>query len=94
MLKRRSEHFKVLQAYGLSTDAINFVANHETMVVRPKSDELFKILEIHNIPTVVLSASGLGVDVISQTLRRFNINLDHIHIVSNELIRDDNGLMT
>jgi len=44
------------------------------------------MLDVFNVPLTLVTANGLGGDVIKMILDRFNIKSDDIYLVANEII--------
>ena len=86
-----NQHFKLLINSGLSKkDLVNVVQSNK-IKLREGVKGFFEILNKNNIPMIILSASGLGKDVISMILKKNKINYKNVHIVSNSFKWTKNG---
>ena len=63
----------------------------ETIPFRSGYEQLFDILEQHNIPMLIFSATGLGYESIYYSLEKVGKLTDNITIISNAFIRDEQG---
>lgn len=84
-------HFELLLKSGLSKKEINEVAQDLRIQLRPGVKEFLQKLHQQQIPLVVLSSAGLGVESIVMILQREKCFYDNIHIISNEFKYDDQG---
>lgn len=87
----RDEHLKLMVQYKLSRDNIDHVASHKELQLRDRTLEFFNILATNKIPTIIMSASGIGYDSIGLFLEKQWIVQTYIDVLSNVFIRDDNG---
>lgn len=81
--------------FKLHRDHIRQIACSDVMMLRPGAKEFFDFLIQHHIPLVIMSASGVWVDAISQYLAYNDIHIDTdlAAIISNQCIRDDTWYM-
>jgi len=91
MLEWWMVHYDLLKECGLSKDDIEKVINADRIKLRDNFQEFFEILDQNNIPLTIMTANGLGGDVIKMTLKKFNINNEDIYLVANEIIWDENN---
>lgn len=77
-------HFDLLIKSGLNKRDIKKAIDSGKVKLREGFPEFAKILNSHNIPLVILSASGMGIEAISIYLEKEGILLDNIHIISND----------
>ena len=63
----------------------------ETIPFRSGYEQLFDILEQHNIPMLIFSATGLGYESIYYSLEKVGKLTDNITIISNAFVRDEQG---
>ncbi|MBD3360156.1 MAG: hypothetical protein GF365_05650, partial [Candidatus Buchananbacteria bacterium] len=75
----------------LNIKDIEQVIKDPRIQLRQGSVEFFKILADNNIPLVILSAAGLGVESIFRILERNNCLFNNTHIISNEFEYDESG---
>jgi 5'-nucleotidase len=86
-----SRHFDLLISSGLKKEDIEKAVTSQKLQLRSGVPQFFEFLRERNIPLVIMSSSGLGVESISLYLSRLNLFTDNVHIVSNEFIWDDVG---
>ncbi len=86
-----STHYELLLRSGLSKKDIESVANSKKIALRGGAMEFFNFLNEHKIPLVILSAAGLGYETIEMYLKNHNAMYENIHIVSNQLLWDEEG---
>lgn len=84
-------HFDLLIEKGFSKDHINRALQSARIQLRDGFIEFASVLEENKIPFVIMSCSGLGIDMIKMVLEKNKIPLDNIHIVSNQYKWDDAG---
>lgn len=84
-------HFDLLVKSGLSKKDIAEVVKDPKLQLRPGAVEFFDLLKQHDIPLVIMSSAGLGVESISLILQREKCLSDNIQIISNEFEYDDTG---
>ena len=86
-----SRHFDLLIASGLQKKDIESAVASQKLQLRPGAAQFFEFLRERDIPLIVMSSSGLGVESISFFLNRQKLLSGNIQIVSNEFIWDDAG---
>ena len=86
-----SIHFQLLIASGLKKEDIEKAVTSQKLQLRSGVSQFFDFLRERNIPLVIMSSSGLGMESISLYLKRQDLLSENIHIVSNEFIWDDAG---
>lgn len=91
MHKWWSTHYNLLVASGLRRQDIKTVVASKHIELRQGAAEFFKLLSDNNIPLVILSATGLGVDAVSIYLDRVGMSYPNIHVASNLLEWDIDG---
>ena len=91
MTKRWDEQFTLMLSYGLTRKIIEDAMDSEDTNFRAWCADFFDTLHNHNIPLLILSASGLGYDSIYYCLKHENKLYDNIDIISNDFIRDETG---
>jgi cytosolic 5'-nucleotidase 3 len=89
-----SRHYDLKIEKKLNIKHLKDASNSKLIQLRPYTKEMFEICRDKNIPVVILSASGLGFDSIKFVLEKNNILFSNVHIVSNQLIYDDEGHVT
>ncbi len=85
------KHFKLLFASGLNIKDIEQVIKDPRIQLRQGAVEFFKILAVNNIPLLILSAAGLGIESIFRILEKNNCLFNNMHIISNEFEYDETG---
>lgn len=88
-----SSHYELLVKCGLSKDDLVKIVQSEKIALRPGGLEFFNFLHAHDIPLLILSSAGVGIDAISLFLERFEKLTDNIFIASNAFIWDEQGRM-
>jgi cytosolic 5'-nucleotidase 3 len=91
MLEWWTLHYELLIGSGLKKDDIAEAAKSEKIRLREGVPEFFEILNTQKIPLVILSAAGLGTEMISMSWERNGMFFDNIHIISNAMNFDDEG---
>lgn len=86
-----SAHFDLLIKSGLSKQDIENAVDSGKVKLRYGIKELVGILHSNNVPLVILSASGMGIEAISMYLEKAGVLFDNILIVSNAFEWDKNG---
>lgn len=89
MTKWRDEQFNLMLSYGLTRDIIKQAITSESTNFRMWCREFFTLLAQHNIPLVILSASGLGYESVYYCLEAENLLSENIDIISNAFIRNE-----
>jgi len=87
------EHYELLAKSGLSKQDLAKVAQSEKVSLRTGALVFFDRLKAHDIPLLILSAAGLGVEAISLYLQKYGKLYGNIHIASNTFVWDENGQM-
>ena len=83
-------HFDLLMKSGLSKNDIAQAMASGIVQFRPGALEFIDTLHKHDIPLVIMSASGIGEESISARLKQENRHLKNIHIIGNAFIWDEN----
>ena len=86
------EHYKLLSKSGLKKKHINEIVLSSNIKLRIKINEFFDFLYKYNIPLIIISANVLGNESIKTFLKYQKIMYNNIHIISNTLKFDKNGL--
>ena len=94
MHKWWTTHFALLIQSGLNKKDIEKAINSGKAELREGFNKLADILNRRNIPLVILSSSGLGIDAIAMYLEKANKLYNNIYIVSNAFEWDKNGNAT
>jgi 5'-nucleotidase len=84
-------HFELLIECKLNKKDIDGVVQSEIIKFRDGTKELFDFLQQNNVPTVIMSAAGLGYESIAGVLQKNDLLNNSIHIISNKLEWDENG---
>lgn len=91
MLEWWSTHYVILKECGLTKDDLESIIQSDSILFREGYEEFFKMLDVFNVPLTLVTANGLGGDVIKMILDRFNVKSDDIYLVANEIIWDEFG---
>ncbi len=86
-----TEHFKLLIKSRLNRKDLERVVKSGKVEFKEGALEFFDFLKEKNIPLVILSSSGLGVESISMYLENEKRMYDNIYIISNSFKWDRNG---
>ncbi|MFH1456947.1 MAG: hypothetical protein ABIF17_02405 [Patescibacteria group bacterium] len=86
-----TKHFELLIASHLHKSDVEKAVSSQQIQLREGADEFLGFLHKEQIPLVIMSSSGLGVEAISLYLKSQNCFFDNIHIISNEFIWDKDG---
>lgn len=86
-----TSHYKLLVETGLNKKDIEAVVKSGKVRLREGILEFIDLLHENNIPLVILSSSGLGIDSISMFFEKEGRMYDNIHIISNSFEWDENG---
>lgn len=86
-----TKHFNLLIKSNLSKKDIEQAMTSSNIVLREGCPELIKFLKEKNIPLVILSSAGLGIESIELCLKNKNLFFDNIHIISNSFTWDKEG---
>lgn len=84
-------HSKLLIESGLKKSDLEKVAVSGSVHLRDGFTQFAEILRAHNIPLVIMSASGIGTESISLFLKHAEVLSDNVHIISNEYEWDEAG---
>ncbi len=93
MEDRRTEHKELLMKKWLNHHHLEQITTMDRIVMRSGTDILLRKLYEQNIPLIIFSASGVGVDSIGLLLKHRWLDFPNISIVSNKLYRDEAGKM-
>ena len=93
MENRWTEHKELLMKKWLNYHHLEQITTMDRIVMRSGTDILLKRLHEENIPLIIFSASGVGVDSIWLLLKHRWLDFPNISIISNKLYRDENGTM-
>ncbi len=85
------EHYKLLIDSGLTRQEIEKASIDSGVLLRIEAPEFLEFLNVHNIPLVFLSASGLGQESIKIFLARSNHLFKNIHVICNDFVFDKSG---
>lgn len=85
------EHSKLLIDSNLNIKDIEKAAKSDNIQIRHKAVEIFQLLHNKNVPTIIISASGLGVESITETLKHHHLYSANTHVISNQFIWDEQG---
>lgn len=85
-----TKHFELLVASQLNKKDVERAVLSERLRLRKGGSEFLEFLSARQIPLVIMSAAGLGVEAISLFLKKQNCFFDNIKIISNEFVWDEN----
>ncbi len=85
------EHSKLLIESGLNRDVIKKAVIESKVTLRDGYNDVADLLHTHNIPLVIMSASGLGSEGIAQYLKQSGKFYPNVHLVCNEYEWDSTG---
>jgi 5'-nucleotidase len=85
-------HFDLIIASGLAKDDIRYVVESGWMQFRDGASDLFALLAKNNIPLVIMSATGLGNEVIELFFKQQRLLTNNIHIIANAFIWNEKGI--
>ncbi len=83
------KHQDLLVKSGLTKQHIEDAINSGYLYFRDGIETFLSILEQKNIPLVIMSANGIGWDSIRMFFEKCNLMSPNIHIISNELLFDE-----
>lgn len=86
-----SVHYELLIKSGLNIKDIENIVASKKVELRAGAPEFFDLLNEQQIPLVILSAAGVGIDAISLYLEQAGKLLPNIHIASNQLLWGEAG---
>lgn len=84
-------HFDLLIKSGLNKKHLEGAVESGKMKLREGAKDFFDILHRYEVPLIIMSASGLGGDVISMFLEREGKLFSNISIISNSFLWDEGG---
>ncbi len=87
----REAHLRLMIKHKLSHKDIEKVVSHKELQLRQGANIFFDLLFTHEIPTIIMSASGIGYDSIWLFLEKKWISQKYIDVVSNAFIWSDDG---
>lgn len=93
MEDRRTAHKELLMKKWLNYHHLEQITKMDRIVMRSGTDILLKKLYEQDIPLIIFSASGVGVDSIWLLLKHRWLGFPNISIVSNKIYRDEHGTM-
>lgn len=85
------EHNKLLIEVGLDKKAVQWAAHHESIQFRDGFLDFMDFLKRNEIPLVVMSASGLGIEAIKMCFEKIDKLYRNVYIISNDFVWDENG---
>lgn len=88
------KHCTLLVEHGLTKDHIREAIETNVLRMREGAKEMFQWLHDHKVPTIILSANGLGDESIKEFLEYSDVSLEYVHIVSNRFVWDAEGRAT
>ncbi len=88
------EHLELLIEKKLNKNHLERIVEERSVKFRDGLKEIFYLLKENNIPLVIISASGLGVDPILMMIEKEIGNFSNIHIISNSFSYDKDGNVT
>jgi len=88
---RWAKHLDILITYKLSRNDIAAIVQHKELALRDGYTQFFAHINSYQIPLIIMSASGIGYDAIDAFLSHNHIDQQHICIISNAFMRDDDG---
>jgi len=86
-----TKHFALLIKSGLNKNDLRRIMNSDRVRLREGCSEFIELLKDYNIPLIIMSASGLGVDPIAMFLKKEGKLYNNIYIISNYYEWDENG---
>lgn len=84
-------HFDLIVKSGLNRSHLDEVVSSGKMKFRRGALEFFDFLHKHKVPLIIMSASGLGSDVIAALLEKEGRLYNDIYIISNSFVWDKKG---
>lgn len=88
MNERWTTHKELLITKWLTKQDIDHIVSLDKMMMRSWTSQLLQRAHNNQIPIIIFSASGIGMNMIQLLLERRWLMLENIHIISNELYRD------
>jgi HAD superfamily hydrolase (TIGR01544 family) len=86
-----TKHFELLIASRLNKKDVARAVLSQRVQLREGAKEFLEFLEARQIPLVIMSSGGLGVESISLYLENQKCLFENIKIISNEFVWDENG---
>lgn len=86
-----TKHSKLLIDSGLNKKDLRKVASSERIKLRGKVEDTINLLNQKDVPFVILSSSGIGVESVVYTLEYHGLKKSNVYVISNEYVWDDNG---
>jgi len=86
-----TRHFELLIASGLTRDNIHHAMSARHAQLREGAHEFFDLLRKHELPLIIMSSSGLGVESIQFFLEAEHEMDDNVSIISNQYEWDSSG---
>lgn len=86
-------HYALLVESGMNLKHLNQILDAELLELKESCGDLFALFSHHNVPIIILSASGIG-EIIPLFLKRKNVYTDNIHVISNRMEFDKEGNFT
>ena len=93
MEERWMKHKELLMNKWLNYHHLEQIVTLDKLIMRSWTDVFLRSMYDNNIPVVIFSASGVGVDSIGLLLKHRWIDFPNISIVSNKLYRSEDGEM-
>lgn len=93
-IERWTKHKKLLQHFRLHQKHIDQLIDLDKIVMRVGTDVLLQNAYAKDIPVLIFSASGIGINAIHKLLEKRWLYLPNIYIISNEIYRDQDGYMS
>ncbi len=90
MQKWWQSHFSLLVKYGLTKKILKKIAKSKKIKLRRGVKKFFLFLRKHQIPLILISASGLGKETLEFFLKKEKLFFPNVQIISNEYLWDDN----
>jgi 5'-nucleotidase len=85
------EHGQLLVDSGLNKKDLENICRSSNIVYRNLVFECINLLNLNNVPFVVLSASGAGVESVEYSLDFKKLNLSNVFVISNRYVWDEKG---
>lgn len=86
-----SKHFELLIASKLNKRDIHNAIESNHLQLRPHTADFLRLLHLHAVPVVILSASGLGIEPIQWMLKEKDCLFDNMNVISNVFEWDSDG---
>ncbi|MCF7834427.1 hypothetical protein K9M48_00030 [Candidatus Gracilibacteria bacterium] len=91
MMEWWTKHFELLLNSGLNKKDVQKAVQSTSIEFRDYLTNILDMLDIHQIPLIILSASGLGYDGIHRYLKSIKKLYENTYILSNTFQRDRDG---